>query len=324
MDEAMVEAQAEQPPVVFLMGPTGSGKSALAIALSEYLPFDIVSVDSAMVYRGMDIGTAKPPLAVRAVVPHRLIDIRDPIEPYSAAEFRVDAGNEIEAIIKRGRIPLLVGGTGLYFRVLAQGISALPAASPAIRARLAGQDLATLHARLSQIDPRSARRIHPNDPQRIWRALEVFEATGRTLSEHFEDSGQSSLPHRILKLVVAPSDRRWLHARIAARFEDMLAAGFSDEVVALRAKWDLHPGLPARRLVGYREMWRYVAGDLGFDAMRESAVTNTRRLARRQLTWLRREPDAHWIDCQNSELLALCLNYCAQDPMISTLDCAMV
>lgn len=296
-----------RPPAIFLMGPTASGKTAAALALHERFPVDIVSVDSAQVYRGMDIGTAKPDAETLAKAPHRLIDIRDPSESYSAAEFRDDALREMAAISAAGRVPLLAGGTMLYFRALARGLAPLPPADPVLRERIEAEaeriGWAALHERLGDRDPEAAARIHPNDPQRIQRALEVLELTGRPLSElqrEHRERVDEAFGYRALRLVVTPPSRKELHRRIAARFDAMLEQGFLDEVRRLRARADLNPdltpGLPALRSVGYRQAWSHLAGDIGHGEMRRQAVAATRQLAKRQLTWLRQETGALWYD----------------------------
>jgi tRNA dimethylallyltransferase len=296
------------PPVVFLMGPTASGKTEVAVELREHFPFEIISVDSALVYRGMNIGTAKPDAALQARALHRLLDIRDPGQPYSAAEFREDALREMDAITRERRIPLLVGGTFLYFRALEQGLSGMPPADPAVRARLeceAGErGWAALHARLATVDPQAAARIHANDPQRIQRALEVYELTGRPISD-FHDTGRApAMPYEVIKLVLAPADREQLHARIEARFRRMLDAGFVDEVKALRARGDLDASLPAMRAVGYRQVRAWLDGEISYEEMLRQAVVATRRYAKRQLTWLRSEPGATWFDAENPAVVA--------------------
>jgi tRNA dimethylallyltransferase len=281
------------PPAIFLMGPTASGKTAVAVDLVRRLPLEIISVDSALVYRGMDIGTAKPDAELLRAAPHRLIDIRDPAEPYSAAEFRRDALAAMADIRAQGRIPLLVGGTFLYFRALQQGLSRMPAADPAIRARLEAEaqadGLQRLHARLAQLDPEAAARIHATDPQRIQRALEVYEATGQPLSAWHAQGRAGAFPWRVLKLALLPADRAVLHARIEARFRAMLAAGFVEEVRGLYARSDLHRELPALRAVGYRQAWAWLAGETGYEEMQQRAIVATRQYAKRQLTWLRGE-----------------------------------
>jgi tRNA dimethylallyltransferase len=295
-----------RPPVVCLMGPTASGKTGLAVDLVERLPLEIISVDSVMVYRQMDIGSAKPDAVTLARAPHRLIDIRDPAEAYSAAEFRDDALREIEAIRAAGRIPLLVGGTMLYFRALLGGLAVLPSADPAVRARLeteaAERGWAALHARLAEVDPAAAARIHPNDPQRIQRALEVYELTGLPLSE-LQARAAPVLTDRVIKLAVAPPQRAVLHERIAERFTAMLQAGLIEEVEALRARGDLQPELPALRAVGYRQVWNYLAGAMDYTEMTERGIIATRQLAKRQFTWLRSERDLSWFDSMDPALL---------------------
>ena len=287
-----------RPPAVFIMGPTASGKTDLAVELAQSFPLDIVSVDSALVYRGLDIGSAKPDKALLRQAPHRLIDICDPAEPYSAARFREDALREMAAIGAAGRIPLLVGGTMLYFRALESGLAELPAADPAVRRTLAEEleahGLAALHARLSDVDPASAARIHPNDPQRILRALEVFQLTGKPLSDWHRSGTATDFPYRVLKLVLATADREQLRERIARRFHAMLAAGLEDEVRAL-LECGLSPDLPSMRAVGYRQVAEYLRGGSDRDAMIRKAIYATRQLAKRQMTWLRREQDAVWL-----------------------------
>ncbi len=282
------------------MGPTASGKTDLAVELAKRLPLEIISVDSALVYRQMDIGTAKPAPVLLAEAPHRLIDIRDPVQAYSAAEFRDDALREMAEIVRAGRVPLLVGGTMLYFRALEQGLSDLPKADAALRARLETElmalGLSRLHERLARLDPVAAGRIHANDPQRTLRALEVIEITGRPLSELQAEDGGDPLPYRVLKLVRAPRDRGLLHQRIEARFHRMLDEGFEAEVKRLLARGDLSPELPSMRSVGYRQMLNYLLGAYSREEMIERAIIATRQLAKRQFTWLRAEGDAHWLD----------------------------
>lgn len=296
-----------RPWAVLIMGPTASGKTDLAVELVRRLPFEIISVDSALVYRGLDIGTAKPDPRTLAAAPHRLIDILDPAESYSAGRFREDALTELADIVRAGRIPLLVGGTMLYYRALLQGLAELPQADPALRARLdaerAARGAAALHERLRQVDPRAAARIHPNDPQRVQRALEVFELTGQTLSERLARSGAAPFPYRVLKLVLAPSDRQVLYRRIERRFRGMLEQGFVAEVEYLRARGDLDLGKPAMRAVGYRQVWEYLDGLTDHATMVQRGVVATRRFAKRQLTWLRAESGAVWLDSLASDLL---------------------
>lgn len=290
----------QRPLAVFLMGPTASGKTALACELSDQFPVELISVDSALVYRGMDIGTAKPDAATLARYPHRLIDIRDPAEPYSAADFRQDAVAAMQDITAKGKVPLLVGGTGLYFRALQQGLSQLPVADPEIRERLTSEAMTlgwpALHERLRQKDPAAAARIGPNDAQRIQRALEVIELTGRPLSDQQQGGNGLRFPWCVLKLALLPADRAPLHARIAQRFDAMLAANFLDEVRALRARGDLHADLPAIRAVGYRQAWEYLDGQSDAATFRDRGIFATRQLAKRQITWLRSELDARVLD----------------------------
>jgi tRNA dimethylallyltransferase len=286
------------PPAILLMGPTASGKTDLALALADRLPCDLISVDSALVYRGMDIGTAKPPPEVLARVPHRLIDVCDPADAYSAARFREDALAAMAEIAARGRIPLLVGGTMLYFRALQQGLSPLPTSDPLLRADLVERasrlGAEAMHRWLTEVDPDAAAQIHPNDPQRVQRALEVFLLAGQPMTELWRARCEP-LPYRTLKLVRSPRDRATLHQRIAVRFEAMLEAGFEDEVRGLWQRGDLHLELPSMRSVGYRQMLQYLLGDHSYKDMSERAVIATRQLAKRQYTWLRSEPDCVWI-----------------------------
>jgi tRNA dimethylallyltransferase len=289
----------QRPLAAFLMGPTASGKTALACALAERFPLGLISVDSALVYRGFDIGSAKPDAATLARFPHRLIDIRDAAQPYSAAEFAVDALRAMREISAGGSIPLLVGGTGLYFRALQGGLSDLPAADADVRARIAREAQQSgwpaLHARLTRLDPAAAERIRPGDAQRIQRALEVIELTGKPLSSQ-QGGIRQRFGYRVLKLALVPEDRAVLHARIAQRIDAMLAHGFLDEVRALRSRGDLRADLPALRAVGYRQAWQHLEGRYGADEFRERAIFATRQLAKRQITWLRAELDAQWLD----------------------------
>ncbi|MCG7875819.1 MAG: tRNA (adenosine(37)-N6)-dimethylallyltransferase MiaA [Candidatus Thiodiazotropha taylori] len=282
------------------MGPTASGKTALAVALVERLPLEIISVDSALIYRGMDIGTAKPDQATLRIAPHRLIDIRDPSESYSAAAFREDALTEMAEITRAGRVPLLVGGTMLYFKALEEGLSDLPEADPGIRSRLEQElgrlGLEALHQRLSCLDPAAGRRIHANDPQRILRALEVIEISGKTLTELQQGGVGHTFPYSVLKLVRAPLERSLLYARIERRFREMLAQGFEREVSALMRRGDLSPAMPSMRAVGYRQMLSYLLGELSREEMIERGIIATRQLAKRQFTWLRSCRGCHWLD----------------------------
>ena len=279
-----------KPLAIFLMGPTASGKSALAMELVQRLPCDIISVDSALVYRGMDIGTAKPTATELALAPHRLIDLLDPAQAYSAADFCRDALREMAAITAAGRIPLLVGGTMLYYKALLDGLSPLPEADPQIRAQIEAEaqalGWAVLHQQLLQIDPVAGARIHPNDPQRLSRALEVYRITGKSMTELTQQSG-SALPYRTLQYAIAPTDRALLRQRIAERFAAMLAQGFEEEVRTLFERGDLSPDLPSIRCVGYRQMWDYLARVIDYEEMRYRGTVATNQLAKRQLTWLR-------------------------------------
>jgi tRNA dimethylallyltransferase len=297
-----VNQNATLPPAIFLMGPTASGKTDLAVALTEHLPCDIISVDSALVYRGMDIGTAKPDAAILARAPHRLISFLDPAEAYSAAQFRRDALIEIAAITAAGRIPLLVGGTMLYFKVLLEGIAELPTSDLAIRAALTEEAERTgwpaMHAKLALVDPEAAARLHPNHSQRILRALEVYQQTGIPLSRLQHQQRPESLPFRPVQLALMPEDREVLNQRIEQRFDKMLASGFVDEVRALYERGDLHPDLPAIRAVGYRQAWDYLAGNITDIQLRDTGIAATRQLAKRQLTWLRSWADLHRLTTQ--------------------------
>jgi tRNA dimethylallyltransferase len=297
-----------QSPAIFLMGPTASGKTGAAVELFQRLPVELISVDSALVYRDMDIGTAKPDAATLKLAPHHLIDIIDPTEAYSAAQFRSDALRLMGEITVRGKVPVLVGGTMLYFKALQGGLNDLPEADPEVRARLDEEALLLgwpgMHARLAQVDPDTASRLKTTDAQRIQRALEVYELSGKTMTQIFaEEKTQSSLPYRLLKLALVPSDRSVLHQRIAIRFEQMLKDGLLDEVKELRGKYpDLHIGLPSMRCVGYRQAWQYLDGEFGMDDLREKGIAATRQLAKRQLTWLRGMDDTAELDCLDSDL----------------------
>jgi len=294
--------ESDRIAVACLLGPTASGKTAAALAFAAKHPSEIVSVDSALVYRGMDIGTAKPTLDERARVPHHLIDVRDPAEAYSAADFRADALRAIDDIVARGRVPLLVGGTMLYYKALTQGLNDLPAADPEVRAALeadaALEGWPALHGRLGSVDPVTAARLAPNDAQRIQRALEVFTLTGRPMSTLLAaPERDNETPYRFVPIALEPSDRAVLHARIEQRFDAMLANGFVDEVRKLRARGDLHPGLPSMRCVGYRQAWEYLDGAIDYATMRDKGIFATRQLCKRQLTWLRSMPERIVIDC---------------------------
>lgn len=298
----------DKPLALLIMGPTASGKSALAEILARQLGGEIISVDSSLVYRGMDIGTAKPSPALRAEIPHHLIDILDPSQSFSAGGFRRQALSLIGAIHRRGNLPILAGGTMLYFNALLRGLATLPGADPEIRAQLDGEAARVgwpgLHARLEKIDPEAAGRIHPNDAQRIQRALEVHRLTGQPLSWWWAQEKNRELPFRTLKIAIAPKCREELHRRIEARFHTMLQAGLIAEVEGLRSRGDLNPKMPSIRSVGYRQVWGYLEGEYGHSTMVERALVATRQLAKRQFTWLRREPEVSWYDAGEPDLAA--------------------
>jgi tRNA dimethylallyltransferase len=295
------------------MGPTAAGKTDLALRLFEHLPCELISVDSALVYKGMDIGTAKPSPELLAQVPHRLIDILDPAQPYSAACFREDALVAMAEITAAGRIPLLVGGTMLYYRALEHGLSELPAANEEVRARLdaeiAAAGLGAAHRRLAEIDPVAAARIHPNDPQRIQRALEVYELTGVSMTGLRADSQRQKLPYSVIKIVISPADRAVLHKRIELRFRAMLEQGLVEEVVRLRQRGDLNLAMPSIRAVGYRQVWEYLDGNYSYDEMIYKGLVATRQFAKRQLTWLRSDKGGAWFDSESPSLFGDVLKY---------------
>lgn len=311
------------PPAIFLMGPTAAGKTDLAIELARQLPCDLISVDSALVYRGMDIGTAKPSAELLEVFPHRLIDIRDPGHSYSAADFVGDALAAMAESTAAGRIPLLVGGTMLYFKALSEGLADMPAADASVRAELEAQaeaeGLAALHRQLAEVDPESAARIHPNDPQRLVRALEVYRVSGISMSEHrarqrLQKAGAGTpdggvLPYTVAQLSVAPAQRQVLHQRIEQRFAAMVEQGFVEEVEVLRGRGDLHPELPSMRAVGYRQVWSYLDGAYSREEMVQRGVIATRQLAKRQLTWLRGWEGVHWLESSACDNLPRALKY---------------
>lgn len=296
-------------PAICLMGPTASGKTALAIELVQRFPFEIINVDSAQIYRGMDIGTGKPDAATLRRAPHRLLDFLDPAEPYSAARFRADAIHEMADIREQGRIPLLVGGTMLYFKALRDGLAQLPAADPDVRATISAmaetEGWAAVHARLGDVDRVAAQRIHPNDPQRLQRALEVFMVTGRSMTDlHARNQADNSLSEDLMFVSIQPTERSVLHTRIAFRFRQMLDDGLVDEVRRLRQRGDLHTGLPSVRSVGYRQVWQHLDGEISFDAMVERGIIATRQLAKRQVTWLRSWDKLHNFDSESPETMA--------------------
>lgn len=312
MNDRVTMQTDDRPLAIFLMGPTASGKTDLAMALHERLGAELISVDSAMVYRGMDIGTAKPSPSELAQAPHRLIDIRDPVEPYSAAQFRDDAREEMRRITARGNTPLLVGGTMLYYKSLVGGIANLPESDAIVRAELeawAGSEgLQALHDELQRVDPESALRIHPNDPQRLMRALEVQRLTGRPMSELWREQARGTFPWRTMSIGLAPAERHVLHERIAQRFTRMIEAGFIDEVAGLRQRGDLHPELPSMKSVGYRQVWQYLDGAFDEQALKFKGIVATRQLAKRQMTWLRSWPALHWVDSLGRAPLEKVLN----------------
>lgn len=285
--------------VVFIMGPTASGKTALALELAKHVDCEIISVDSALIYQSMDIGTAKPTSEELAQVPHHLIDIIDPAMSYSVSQFRTDAERLIADILSRNKIPVLVGGTMMYYNALVKGLSTLPASNACVRAEIEEQGMekgwSHMHAQLALVDPVCAARIHPNDPQRITRALEVFQLSGRPLSELQQESS-GPIPYRVAQFAIAPEERSVLHERIAMRFEQMIAQGFESEVQELKDRGDLFEDLPAIRCVGYRQMWQYLSGQLSHAEMVERGVIATRQLAKRQITWLRGWDDVIWLD----------------------------
>jgi tRNA dimethylallyltransferase len=289
----------DKPKVFFLMGPTASGKTALAIEMATQHNCEIISVDSALIYRDMDIGSAKPSLQELQLAPHKLIDIIDPSESYSAADFRRDALLAIEDIVSRGKTPLLVGGTMMYFKALLEGLSPLPAADDGIRQQILAQAQTqgwdALHQELCGIDPVAGERIHPNDPQRLSRALEVYRISGKTMTE-LTQTKSAALPYDVVQFAIAPTDRKILHQLIAKRFNMMLEQGFIEEVASLKARNDLHLELPSMRCVGYRQCWQYLDNEFDHTTMVEKATAATRQLAKRQLTWLRSWPDLQWLE----------------------------
>jgi tRNA dimethylallyltransferase len=297
----------ELPQAIFLMGPTASGKTALAIDLVENYNCEIISVDSALVYKGMDIGTAKPDAALQARAPHRLIDLIDPAEAYSAASFREDALREMAAITAKGKVPLLVGGTMMYFKFLRDGAAKLPKADDVVRQRLLTEaeecGWPQMHAKLAAVDPVSAERLKPMDSQRIQRALEVFEISGKTLTQFWAEQDEQPLPYNVISFAVMPKERKTLHQRIAQRYKIMMEQGFVDEVKTLFAREDLHEELPSIRCVGYRQVWQYLQGEIDYNEMVERGIIATRQLAKRQITWLRSWPDLNWLESEDPNLL---------------------
>ncbi|MDD2929387.1 MAG: tRNA (adenosine(37)-N6)-dimethylallyltransferase MiaA [Sideroxydans sp.] len=295
-----------RPPAIFLMGPTASGKTGVAVELAQHLPVELISVDSALVFRDMDIGTAKPDAATLARAPHHLIDIIDPTEAYSAAAFRKDALRLMADITARGKVPLLVGGTMLYFKALREGLSPLPQADAALRAKLdakiAQHGIEALHAKLAEVDAETAARLHSTDTQRVQRAMEIYLASGKPMSELLRQQEQNPLPYEVLSIALIPSDRAVLHQRIAQRFEQMLKDGLLDELRLLRERYPLHRDMTSMRCVGYRQAWEYLEGEITKGGLLEKGIAATRQLAKRQLTWLRSMPENIKVDCLAPDL----------------------
>jgi tRNA dimethylallyltransferase len=305
-----------KPAAILLMGPTASGKTALSVAMAQAMNAEIISVDSALVFKAMDIGTAKPTEAERGGIVHHLIDILDPSEAFSTGQFRNRALELMADITARGKLPILVGGTMLYFSALTQGLAQLPEADPEIRQRLDQQlqeiGKQAMHERLAAVDPVAAARIHMNDPQRVQRALEVYEISGKPLTSFFQADEGEDLPYAYTKIIIEPKQRHSLHDKIAERFKLMLAQGLIDEVEALRQRDDLDESMPSIRCVGYRQVWSYLQGEYDFAEMQEKGIVATRQLAKRQLTWLRKEQPDLRLFSEDGDLLAQVLNYCRQ------------
>ena len=308
----------EAPNAIFLMGPTASGKTDIAVQLVEDLPCEIISVDSAMVYRGMDIGTAKPDAAMLQRAPHRLINICDPSEAYSAAQFAEDALREMKEIMEKGKIPLLVGGTFLYYRALYEGLSPLPSADQELREQLEEEAKQVgwpqMHQKLHRVDPLAAARIHPNDPQRIQRALEIFELTGESMTTLLSKENDREFPYSVSKLILAPDDRSVLHERIALRFNQMIENGLIEEVTRLYQRGDLHKELPSIRAVGYRQVWNYLEGELSLEDMIQKGIVATRQFAKRQFTWLRSDKEGIWFNSLEKNIYTKVLNHLSNSP----------
>ncbi len=294
------------PPAIFLMGPTASGKTALSVELAKQFNAEIISVDSALVFKGMDIGTAKPSLEERQGITHHLMDILDPAESYSTGKFRKQALALMADITARGKVPLLVGGTMLYFNALYHGLAELPSADANLRKQLDAEaqrlGKQAMHEQLAQVDAVAAARIHPNDPQRVQRALEVYRLTGKSMTQLHAEANAKPIPYRQIKLVIDPKERAWLHAKIALRFQQMLEGGLIDEVRTLYQRGDLNTNMPAIRAVGYRQVWEYLEGNISEIEMQEQGVAATRQLAKRQFTWLRRETDAEWFYTEEADV----------------------
>jgi len=308
----IVPPMTDLPPAILIMGPTASGKTSLALEFAKRFPVEIISVDSALVYRDMNIGTSKPDSSMLAVAPHHLIDICDPTEAYSAATFRNDALSLMASVTEKGKIPLLVGGTMLYYRGLLNGLSDLPSAQPELRQKLekmfesSGNQV--MHQRLEQVDPVAAKKIHPNDPQRIQRALEVYESTGKPISQWWADQDKYVFPYKTIKIATMPEDRSLLHKIIEQRFDEMLELGFVKEVESLMARGDLDLDKPSMRSVGYRQIWQFLEGEFNYDEMRNKGIAATRQLAKRQLTWLRREKELNWVTTAKENTLGQALS----------------
>jgi len=307
----MIASESKQtlPPAIFIMGPTASGKTSLAVQLVKHFPIEIISVDSALIYQDMNIGTAKPDQATLDKAPHRLIDFLDPSQSYSAANFRRDALREMQQIRDNGNIPVLVGGTMLYYRALENGLAKLPSANIEIRKKIDQQATKSgwgvLHQRLATIDPVAAKRIHPNDSQRIQRALEVYDITGKSLTSLHKAAKHDALPYRLLKIALIPEDREWLRARAALRFDQMIEEGFVEEMQQLFDRCNLNPDIPSMRCVGYRQGWHYLNGNIDFKEMKKRAIVATRQLAKRQMTWLRSEKEVSRYDAQHYNLSSI-------------------
>lgn len=316
----MLETKSSLPRAIFIMGPTASGKTALACELFDSMPCELISVDSALVYKDMNIGTAKPTEQEQAQYPHHLIDIRDPSEPYSAMDFRADALRIMKGITERGKIPVLVGGTMLYFKFLLEGAANLPVANEEIRAKIEldakDKGWPYVHEQLGKVDPESAARLNPNDPQRIQRALEVYLISGKTLTQHWQEQQQEPFPYEVTQFAICPQDRKVLHERIERRFHQMLEQGFIDEVKNLQARGDLHEDLPAIRAVGYRQVWEHLNGKLSYDEMVFKGVVATRQLAKRQITWLRSWSNLHWLDSEAENLAQSALKIVESGPIV--------
>jgi tRNA dimethylallyltransferase len=309
MSDTQPSNKHQYPPAIFIMGPTASGKTSLAVELIQHFPIEIISVDSALIYTDMNIGTAKPDKATLEKAPHRLIDFLDPSQAYSAADFRRDALREMQQITDNGNIPVLVGGTMLYYRALENDLAKLPSANAAIRKKIDQQATekgwGAMHQQLAMIDPESAARIHPNDSQRIQRALEVYEITGENLTTLHKAAKHDALPYRLLKIALIPENRDWLRERAATRFNQMIEEGFMAEIQHLYDRRDLNPDLPSMRCVGYRQAWSYLNGNLDFKEMKKRVIVATRQLAKRQMTWLRSEKEVSRYDAQLYDLSSI-------------------